>query len=363
MGKTSWVTDAFASATTFDLLDTRLSIQLNRDPNVLYRQLVNLDEGAWVVIDEIQRIPELLNEVHRLIERNGIHFLMTGSSARKLRRGGVNLLGGRAYSRKMFPLVSAELADDFETEKALQYGCLPTAINEPRPIDYLQGYVENYLSQEILAESAIRNVGGFVRFLEVAARQNGQAVNPSSIARDVGVSRPTVVSHFDILVDTLMGTWLPAWRRKRTNKQLQQSKFYFFDCGITRAILNRVAYPLLDEERGALLETLILNELRAYLEYSGLRLPIHYWRTYDGAEVDFIIETPNQTVALEVKSSARWQSRNNRGFRRFVKEYGSDKPVLSYGIFRGLAAEFWDDVQVLPIREFLGRLWGNEVVN
>ena len=363
VGKSTWAHGALSTARTFDLLDTNLFLQFSKDPNLIYRQLSEVSENEWVVVDEIQRVPELLSEIHRLIENRRINFLLTGSSARKLRRRGVNLLAGRAVSKLMFPLVSAELKEDFDIERALLFGNLPLAVNSANTLPYLDAYVRYYLSQEIFAESLLRNVGKFARFLEVAARQNGQAVSFTSIARDIGVSRSTVSAHFDILIDTLMGTWLPAWRFKPSNKQVQGSKFYFFDCGIVRAIQGRVEFPLLDEERGSLLETLVLHELRAYLEYSDRYLRINYWRTYDGAEVDFLIETPQKIVAIEVKSSIRWRSKNNRGLHRFCKAFGTKRQIQCIGVFLGNAKETWDGIQVYPATEFLNLLWQHEIIN
>ncbi len=362
VGKSTWARQEFPSATTYDLLDQRLFLDLTKDPNTLYRQLARHEPGDWVFIDEIQRVPEILNEVHRLIENRRLNVLMTGSSARKLRRGGVNLLGGRASRKLMFPLVSAELGDDFDLDAALQFGTLPTAVAGSHVIEYLDSYVQLYMQQEIVAETLIRNVGNFARFLEVAARQNGQTVNPTSIARDVGVARATVVSHFEILNDTLLGTWLPTWKKKESNKQLQQSKFYFFDCGVVRAISSRIAEAPSDQEIGVLLETYLHNEIRAFLEYSNLRYPLRYWRTYDGAEVDFVIETPERVVAIEVKSSNAWQQKFNRGLRRFVRESRDPTKIHSMGVYRGSKAEWWDDINVLPVAEFLTRLWQREIV-
>ena len=363
VGKTTWARQTLPAITEFDLLDTSSYGDIVKDPNLVYRRLEDQREGTWVLIDEIQRVPDLLNEVHRLIENVRINFLMTGSSAYKLRRGGVNLLGGRASHRKMFPLVAAELAEDFDLDRALQYGSLPNAANVSDAVDYLLGYVSTYISQEILAETRIRDIGTFARFLEVAARQNGQTVNPTSIARDVGASRPTVVGHYEILIDSFFGNWVTAWQARPGNRQIQQSKFYFFDCGVVRAIQNRVAFPPSDNERGILLETLLLHELTAFLEYSEYRFPVQYWRTYDGAEIDFIVEMPDRVVAIDVKNSSRWQSKFNRGFRRFKKDCPLNKTVDHYGVFCGSAAERWDDIHILPIGEFLKHLWDHEVIS
>ena len=219
-------------------------LDLSREPNTLYRELSGSNPGSWVVIDEIQRIPALLNEVHRLIEDRSLNVVMTGSSARKLRTGGFNLLAGRALSLSMFPITAAELAYDFDLDQILHYGALPVALSSSQPQNYLRSYVETYLTQEVLAEAVIRNVGNFARFTEIAARQNAQPTNVSNIARDVGVGRQTVSTHFDILSDTLVGNWLLPWKLKSSNKQLQQSKFYFFDTGVVRGLSAGCRFPL-----------------------------------------------------------------------------------------------------------------------
>ena len=290
-GKTTWIRNRFPHAVTYDLLDTGEALRLTKDAGVLYRELAELPAGAWVVIDEVQKVPELLNEVHRLIESRGLLFVLSGSSARKLRRRGVNLLAGRAVTTTMFPLVSAELDFDLDLERAFSGGTLPMALAGDSPRDYLRTYAETYLVQEVQAEALTRNLGAFARFLEIAARQNAQATNAVSIARDAGIDRRTVQSHFAILVDTLIGSWLPAWKLKSATKQVRQSKFYFFDCGVVRALSGRLPYPPTQEELGPLVETFVVNELRAFLSYTGRHYPLHYWRSYDGAEVDVLCET------------------------------------------------------------------------
>ena len=209
-GKTTWIRDRFPTAATYDLLDTREALRLSKAPGDLYRELATLPPGSWAVIDEVQKVPDLLNEVHRLIETHGLRFLLSGSSARKLRQRGVNLLAGRAVTTTMFPLVSAELDFELDVERALSEGTLPMALTGDNPPDYLRTYAETYLVQEVQAEALTRNLGAFARFLEIAARQNAQATNATSIARDAGIDRRTVQSHFSILTDTLIGYWLPA---------------------------------------------------------------------------------------------------------------------------------------------------------
>ena len=354
-GKSTWLRERFPQAATYDLLDTGEALRLAKEPSVLYRELSALPAEAWAVIDEVQKVPALLDEVHRLIETRRLRFVLSGSSARKLRRGGVNLLAGRAVTVAMFPLVSAELGFDIEPSKLLRYGTLPMAINESDPGPYLRTYAETYLVHEALA----RNVGAFARFLEVAARQNGQTTSASSIAKAVGIARETVRSHFEILLDTLLGYWLPPWKLKSANKQVAHSKFYFFDAGVARALSGRLPYPPTSEELGPLAETVLLNELRAYLAYSALDYRLHFWRTYDGAEVDVLCEASNGFVAIEIKSATRWDKRFNRGLHRLREHLPA---TTCYGVYFGERAAQWDHVRVLPVMEFLKRLWDGDVI-
>lgn len=360
-GKSTWIAHHFAGAPLYDLLNTTEALRLAREPAALFREVEGLSPGAWVVIDEVQRVPELLNEVHRLIETRRLRFVLSGSSARKLRRGGANLLAGRAVVHHLFPLVSAERSFRVDFDDALRHGALPLAVTGDDPAAYLSAYAETYLQEEIRAEALTRSVGSFNRFLEIAARQNGQVTNVSSISRDAAVSRSTVQNYFEILIDTLIGTWLPAWKLKRSTKQVAHPKFYLFDCGVARALSGRIAYPPSPEERGALLETLLLGEVRAYLAYAGLRYPLHYWRTHDGVEVDLLCESGAGFIAVEMKPAARWDARYNRGLNRLRDELGTGR-VTCYGVYEGERPASWGSVRVLPAPEFLKRLWNGEVL-
>ena len=360
-GKSTWIRDRFPDTVTYDLLDTGEALRLHKDPHALYRELATLPCGSWVVIDEVQKAPELLNEVHRLIESNRLRVVLSGSSARKLRRGGVNLLAGRAITTSMYPLVSAELAFEIDPEHVLRFGILPMAVTTDVPQDYLRSYAETYLVQEIQTEALTRNLGAFARFLEIAARQNGQVTNAAGIARDAGVNRRTVQNHFDILTDTLIGFWLPPWKLKSANKQVSQGKFYFFDSGVARALSARLPYPPTPEEIGPLAETFVLNELRAWLGYSGADYRLCFWRSYDGAEVDVVCETVEGFVAIEIKALPRWEKRFNRGLHRVRDDLGKDRTTC-LGVYLGQRTALWDDVQVVPLVDFLKRLWAGEII-
>ena len=360
-GKSTWIRQNFGDAVTYDLLDTSESLRLSKDPSTLFRETEALPRGSWVVIDEVQKVPALLDEVHRLIEARGLRFVLSGSSARKLRRGGVNLLAGRALVQNLFPLVSAELSTQFDMSAATTHGTLPLAIAGDDPATYLVSYAETYLQEEIRAEALTRNIGDFGRFLEIAARQTGQLTNVSSISRDAAVSRQTVQNYYEILVDTLVGFWLRPWKLKRSTKQVSHPKFYLFDCGVVRALAGRVSYPPTEEERGALLETLILNELRAFISYSNLHYRFHFWRSHGGVEVDFFCETTDGFIAIEVKASGRWEKRYNRGLNRIRRELGQSQ-VTCFGIYLGERPASWDGIHVMPAADFLTRLWDGEVL-
>lgn len=359
-GKSTWLRSSFSDALTYDLLGDAEYLRFTRNPSLLYEEASRLPERSWVVIDEVQRVPALLNEVHRLIEEFDLRFVLSGSSARKIRRAGVNLLAGRALTRKLFPLTSGELGRDFELANALRYGCMPLAITGEMPSDYMNSYVQTYLTHEIQAEAQLRNLAGFSRFLEISARQNAQVTNMSNIGRDAGAHRSTVQGYFEVLEDTLLGNWLPAWKLKKANKQVQQSKFYFFDCGVTRALAGRVAFEPSTEEIGVLLETLVFNELRACLAYRGLNYPITYVRTYHGTEVDFLVETPSGYSAIEVKSTRTWNRKFNVGFR-YIREVLHPIRVKAIGIFNGPRPSLVDGTEVYPVNVFLEELWAGRL--
>ncbi len=360
-GKSTWIHENFKDAVIYDLLDTSESLRLSREPDALYRELAAEPVERWIVIDEVQKVPALLDEVHRLIEGKGLRFVLSGSSARKLRRGGTNLLAGRALKTEMFPFVSAELGNDFSVSDAIVHGTLPLAVLGTDPVSFLTTYAETYLQEEIHAEALTRSIGNFSRFLEVAARQNGQVTNVSGIARDAAVTRQTVQAYFSVLVDTLIGYWIEPWKLKRRTKQVHHPKFYLFDPGVARALSGRIAYPPTQEEMGPLLETLLLGEIRTFLSYSKRHYRIHFWRNYDGTEVDFLCETSKGFVAAEFKASKKWDKRFNHGLRRMQSELG-ERLIDCYGVYLGDRAARWDNVHVLPAGEFLLRLWNGDVL-
>lgn len=361
-GKSTWIRKYFPDARSYDLLNTTEALRLAREPRQLFREVADCHPGDWVVIDEIQKVPALLDEVHSLIETKGLRFVLSGSSARKLRRGASNLLAGRATMETLFPLVSAETGREAMEPAPLEYGTLPMAITSGNPVEFLTAYAQTYLYEEIRAEALTRNIGDFSRFLEIAARQNGQLTNVAGLSRDAGVSRPTVQNYFGILEDTLLGFWLRPWKLKSATRQVAHPKFYLFDAGVARALSGRLPYPPSPEETGPLMETWILNEVRGYLAYRKKHYPLYYWRTHDGSEVDLFLETRKGFLAVEIKSTVRWDRRYNRSLKS-LKHFLKEKPLHSYGVFLGETVSRWEDVEVLPASDFLERLWQDQLIH
>lgn len=360
-GKTTLLQARFPEAHRIDLLRTDERIRYEIAPYLLREELRTISRNQLIVIDEVQKVPALLDEVHGLIENKGLRFVLSGSSARKLRRGASNLLAGRAIVKQLYPLVSAETGWDKMGEATIERGSLPLAITAPDPKQFLAAYAQTYLQEEIRAEALTRNIGDFGRFLEIAARQNGQVTNVSGLARDAEVGRTTVQNYFSILEDTLLGVWLHPWKRRSATRQIAHPKFYFFDSGVCRALTGRLPYPASPEEKGPLLETWLLQEIRAYLDYRQRHYPVHFWKTHDGAEVDLFLEDSKGYLAVEIKSSRRWDGRFNRSLKRLPEIFGGGK-VRCFGVFAGERPANWEGIKVLPIRDFLEHLWGDTLI-
>ena len=309
----------------------------------------------------MQRLPGLLNEVHDLISRHGCGytFALSGSSARKLRRLDVNLLAGRVIERSMFPLVAHELGPDFVLDTALRFGTLPGVYSEAAyRVETLRAYVHTYLRQEIQQEALVKDLGSFHRFLKVAALMHGQVVNQAAISRDAAVARATVQRFFDTLVDTLVGSFLPAWQPKAKVREYRKPKFYLFDPGVVRAILDLADEPLADGDAGALLEGLILHELRAAISYQGLGGEISYWSVPGSKEVDFIwSKGSSRRVAVEVKSSRKWRTEYASTINELL-----DAGLLTRGfvVYRGTERYRSGRVTALPVVDFLHLLYTEE---
>ncbi len=361
-GKTTWLREKLPGALWKNLLLDDVYLPLLGDRSSLRAEVEALAPGSWVVIDEVQRIPGLLNEVHDLIARHGerCKFAMSGSSARKLRRMDVNLLAGRAIERRMLPFCSEELGKDFDLARALTHGLLPPVVGKPGyAADILSAYVGTYLQQEIQQEALVGDIGSFHRFLKVAGLMNGEFLNVSAIARDAAVARTTVERYFEILEDTLVAVRLPSWQPRLKVRERSAPKFYLFDTGIARALTGRVRDPLSDLEVGKLLETLVLHELRAAVAYQDCGGELCYWRSSGGREVDFVWRRAEKGVAVEVKAAARWQ----RSYGRAMQELASAGCVQRcFGVYRGTQTLKDGAVLVLPCREFLRRLHAGDVL-
>lgn len=358
-GKSTLLRTLFPSAPTYDLLSAREFRRLSADPGVFFEECAALpDKRQPVIVDEIQKLPALLDEVHSLISRHGQQFILTGSSPRKILRGGRNLLGGRAVRHDLLPLTSAEIPE-ISLEKAVNRGLLPGHYLSERAAPKLAAYVGDYLREEVLAEALTRNLPAFQRFLEAAAFSNGQIVNSATIAREIGVAANTVRGYFDVLVDTLVATWVPAWTKRAKRRVIQAPKFWFFDIGIVNDLTNRSPLSPGSSDFGAAFEHFIFMELRAHATYSprGTGLPVSYWRTASGIEVDFILG--NAEVAIEVKSTDRPTTDHLKGLRAWREEHPKSRCILVCRAARGRRAE--QDIEILPWRKFLASLWKNEI--
>ncbi len=346
-GKSSLIQHTLKGVRTYDLLNSSVYLALSRDMGRIEQELGPKDQ--IVVIDEIQRLPELLHEVHRLIESRGIHFLLTGSSARKLRRGGVDLLGGRARTKFLHPLTRRELGVRFDLQRVIQRGLLPSIYFSDDPRADLQAYAGAYLQEEIVAEGATRNVPAFSRFLKVAALCNGTIVNFTNVANDAQVARTTVYEYFEILKDTLLLHEIPAWRKSKKRKPLSSSKYYFFDVGIVAALQGR-EFRLGTPEFGEAFETYLMHELISYRDYR-FEEPLSYWRSTSGFEVDFIL---GDHTAVEVKAKENISPNDIKSLRAL-----SDEKKLKRYLCVSLEprARRLGEVLILPYQEFLEELW------
>lgn len=350
-GKTSLIRKTMGGVRRYDLLDSSVYLALSRNPGRLAQELA--PDDRVVVIDEVQRLPDLLNEVHRLIEERKVRFLLTGSSARKLRGGGVNLLGGRARTKYLHPLTYGELGKNYDLQRAARRGLLPSLYNSDDPQADLEAYAGLYLQQEIVAEGATRNIPAFSRFLRVAALCNGKIVNFTKVGNDAQVARTTVYEYFSILEDTLLLHELPAWRKSKRRKPLSSSKYYFFDVGVAGALQGR-EFRLGTPEFGEAFETLLFHELAAYRDYvSGA--PLAYWRSTSGFEVDFII---GDHTAIEAKATATVATSDIKPLNALAEEKRWKRLLC---VCLEPRRRQIGNVTVLPWREFLDALWAGEV--
>jgi len=355
-GKSTLLKTTFPKASHFNLLHTDVFFRFQSNPARLRQEIRELPPSQEpIIIDEVQKLPILLDEVQALIDEGGRKFILTGSSARKLKAGGANLLGGRARMRQMFPFVSAEVAGTpslLNLNKALSFGMLPPIWLSDSPQEDLEAYCGTYLKEEIQAEALVRRLEGFSRFLQVAGLGSGQELNYESLARDCGVPPRTVREYVAILTDTLLAIPLEPWRHGLKRKPVASVKVYFFDLAVARTLAGRRPPQVDSSEWCMALEHFVFQELRAWLSYHGGNRPLTYWRTTDHREVDFIL---GDEVAIEVKASAKIQDSDLKGLRALAEEQPWQARLV---VCQEAVPRRTDDgIQILPVGEFLNRLW------
>lgn len=354
-GKSTILRKQFPQSIYIDLLDNNVKERYRRRPSLLYEALIEKAEGTLVIIDEIPEVPDLLNEVHRLIVERGLVFILCGSSARKLKRKGHNTLGGRAFPVYLYPFVSAEIPD-FDIDRAVTYGMIPPHYLAKNPARLLAGYIDIYLKEEIKEEALVRNLDAFHRFLEVAALTDGEIVNNNNIAQDCGVHATTVNAYFDILEDTLMGYRLPAFRKVMKRRLMQAPKFYYFDIGVANHLLHRKQLVRGTPEYGHAFEHFVIQELYAWLHYTHSDETLSYWRTYTGLEVDAVIG--DAKVAIEIKSVEDVMIKHLKGLKAFGEEHPQSRKII---VSLDRINRHIGDIECIYVLDFIKELWGNGI--
>ncbi|MFZ5429539.1 MAG: ATP-binding protein [Bacteroidota bacterium] len=355
-GKTTLLKHLYPQAKYYDLLLANEFERLLRDPSLLSQELAYLKEGDLVIIDEVQKVPQLLDEVHSLIHRKNLRFILSGSSPRKLKRSGANLLGGRALKKILFPLVSAEIPD-FNLIKAVNNGMIPRHYMVNNPWERFQAYIGVYLNEEIREEALSRNLRTFSRFMEVAAISNGEMMVYKNIAQDCGIDYRTVKDYFEILVDTLTGYFIQGFTSTVKRRAIQAPKFYFFDVGIVNYLLNKKNLLPGSESFGRSFEHFIIQELIAYLGYTQSSENLTYWRTSSGYEVDAIIGEGR--IAIEIKSTDEVRSRHLKGLKAFQEDFPQAKAIV---VSLDKYPRILNGVEIIPAVEFLRALWNAEII-
>lgn len=355
-GKSTLLKSRYPAMLYFDLLQNDVFRRFQMNPSQLREIIQASSVQGPIIIDEIQKIPALLDEIHWLIENEKVQFILSGSSPRKILRSGSNLLGGRAIRYELYPLVYPEIPD-FDLPKALNHGLLPRHYLSSSPHRLISAYIGSYLNDEIIAEARIRNIAAFSRFLEMAAFSNGEIVNYSNIAADCGLSAPTVREYFQILVDTMTGRFLPSFQKKPKRRVILAPKFYYFDLGIANSLLKRGHIELGSESFGKAFEHFIYQEIYAHSHYSGLSYPISYWRTASQIEIDFVLG--DHEVAIEVKSTTNANPNHLKGLKSFSEEYTVKKSIL---VTNDPLPRLVDNINIMPWKVFLDKLWRGEVI-
>lgn len=353
-GKSTWMRALFPEAFYINLLLSSLREKFRAYPDELIKEIAPLTKPVTVIIDEVQKVPDLLAVVHALIEeKQGIQFILTGSSARKLKRGGADLLGGRALIKHLDPFMASELGDLFSLEKALKIGMLPLAWQSEEPEELLSTYASVYIDEEIQAEALIRNIGQFTRFLHVMSFSHAQVINVNNIARKSSVKRHTVDNFISILEDLLLSLKLQVFTHRAQRELSQHPKFYFFDAGVFRALRKLGPGDSRDEIDGMALEGLVFQHIKSWIHYTKGRHDLYFWRTKSGLEVDFIIYGEAHFWAIEVKNSHVVSPEDVRGLHHFVEDYPEAKPLLLY---RGSVLLEYKNILCIPVEKFLKQL-------
>ncbi|MCH5173341.1 MAG: ATP-binding protein [Bacteroidales bacterium] len=354
-GKSTLLKERFKGEIYFDLLDPDVKKGFKRNPNSLKQALWGKPPGTLVIIDEIQKVPELLDIVHTMMAEKGLWFILSGSSARKLKKSGANTLGGRAIPETFYPLVWPEVTD-FQLDRAVRNGMIPRHYMVEDATKRLKGYIELYLNEEIREEGEVRELDAFERFMEVAAISDGEILNYSNIASDCGVSVKTVQSYFRILYDTLVGYEIPAYRKTVKRRVIQAPRFYYFDVGIANYLMGRHSLRRGTDDYGHAFEHFVMQEIIAYKGYNDKRDIISYWRTYDKKEVDAVIG--DARVAIEIKSSEQVKNKHKAGLRAFKEEHPDCRLIL---VSLEAVTRMSDDIEMMNVLDFLKKLWGGEI--
>jgi predicted AAA+ superfamily ATPase len=368
-GKSTLIRSALPERLEIDLLQSRNYLRLSSDPSALREMVKNAKPGDWVFIDEIQKVPALLDEVHSLYEEKKLLFALSGSSARKLRREGANLLAGRALALNLFSMTYQEYSKVYDIDQAIAWGSLPRVITEPHyRADYLSSYVETYLREELIEEGLIRKLEPFARFLSVCGTYNSQVLNVENVAREAFLSRSTVENYFQILEETLIGYRLPSLQMKLNSKEVSHPKFYLFDNGVSRACANLTFEEVDQVWNGFAFEALVLNEVRAYNRYLKKNRDLFYYKYSDGYEIDLVIETKRKSIsahreltAVEIKLAKRFDRRWLDPLVDF-KTKAKNKVKKLIVVYRGSEVLDVSGVEILPVEVFFQRLAQNQIL-
>lgn len=355
VGKSTLLQERFKDAVYYDLLIPSVRRSFKRNPDLFREALSSKPAGTLVIVDEIQKVPELLDLVHWLMVNRKLRFILSGSSARKLKKSGANTLGGRAQPRTLFPLVWKEVTD-FQIDRAVQNGMIPRHYLAEDATDRIEAYVKVYLDEEIRDEAAVQDIDAFERFMEVAAISDGEMLNYSNIAADCGVSAKTVKSYYQILYDTLLGYEIPAYRKVVKRQVVQTPKFYYFDVGLANYLMGRYSLRRGTDDYGHAFEHFVMQEIIAYRGYFRRREEISYWHTYNNQEVNAVIG--DAKVAIEIKSGEQVKASHKKGLKAFKEEHPECRLIL---VSLDPITRVSGDIEIINISDFLKMLWNGEI--